>query len=47
MHYKKYTDKDLLESYSTALDYTGKADTELEEEIAWRGGIDQVKRNVA
>lgn len=47
MNYKKYSDKDLLESYSTALDYSGKANDELLLEIDSRGGIDQVKKNVS
>lgn len=47
MNYKKYADKDLLESYSTAMDYSGKADKDLVAEIDSRGGIDQIKKNVA
>jgi hypothetical protein len=47
MNYRKYSDKDLLESYSTALDYSGKANDELLLEIDSRGGIDQLKRNVS
>lgn len=47
MNYKKYADKDLLESYSTSMDYSGKADKDLVAEIDNRGGIDQIKKNVA
>ena len=47
MNYKKYSDKDLLESYSTALDYSGKADKDLVAEIDNRGGIEQMKKSVA
>ncbi|MDH7460728.1 hypothetical protein QEG73_05540 [Chitinophagaceae bacterium 26-R-25] len=47
MNYRKYSDKDLLESYSTALDYSGNANDELLKEIDSRGGIDQVKKNVS
>ncbi len=47
MNYKKYSDKDLLESYSTALDYSGKADKDLVAEIDSRGGVDLIKKNVA
>jgi hypothetical protein len=47
MNYKKYSDKDLLESYSTALDYSGKADKDLVIEIESRGGIEQLKKTVA
>ncbi len=46
MNYKKYSDKDLLESYSTAIDYSGKADKDLVTEIDSRGGIDQIKKKV-
>jgi hypothetical protein len=46
MNYKKYSDKDLMESYSTALDYSGKANDDLVMEIERRGGIDQLKKNV-
>jgi hypothetical protein len=47
MNYKKYTDNDLLESYSTSLDYSSKVDKDLAAEIDSRGGIEQIKKNVA
>jgi hypothetical protein len=46
MNFKKYTDKDLLESYSSAFAYSGNADNDLVSEIDSRGGIDQIKKNV-
>ena len=46
MNYVKYEDQDLLESYSTALDYSGKPDKDLVFEIDRRGGIDALKQRV-
>lgn len=43
MFYNKLKDKDLLESYTTAMDYSGKADKNLIAEIKNRGGIEKLK----
>lgn len=47
MGYKKFSDEEILESYTTALDYSGKADKDLVSEIESRGGIDQLKKSVS
>lgn len=46
MFYKEFTDKELLESHSTAMDYSGKAHKDLIYEINNRGGIDNLKETV-
>jgi hypothetical protein len=46
MNYKKFSDKEILESYITALDYSGKAEKGLVAEINHRGGVDQLKKSV-
>jgi len=43
MNYKKYSDKEILESYTTMMDYSGKADKDILLEIESRGGIDTLK----
>lgn len=45
-NYKNYKDAELLESYQTALDYSGKADPALELEINNRGGLDVLMKRV-
>jgi hypothetical protein len=42
MNYKKYSDDDLLEEYRTSMDYSGKAEKDLSDEISARGGIDHL-----
>lgn len=46
MNFSTYPDTDLLESYSTALDYSGKPDKDLMSEIDRRGGIEALKKRV-
>lgn len=40
MNYKNYSNEELIEAYSTMLDYSGKASNEILLEIDKRGGID-------
>jgi uncharacterized phage infection (PIP) family protein YhgE len=40
MNYSKYSDDELIDSYSTMLDYSGKANAEILAEIQSRGGLD-------
>jgi len=47
MSYKKYSDKEILESYNTMIDYSGKADDKMLLEIEVRGGIEQINKCVA
>jgi hypothetical protein len=46
MSYSKYTDEELLETYSTMMEYSQKADEEVSAELAKRGGLDVVKDRV-
>ncbi|HTN45957.1 MAG TPA: hypothetical protein VL098_06375 [Flavipsychrobacter sp.] len=46
MNYKKYPDADLLESYTTSIDYSDKANKDLCAEIDKRGGIEQLRSRV-
>lgn len=43
MFYKKLQDKELLASYTTAMNYSGKPDKDLLSEINNRGGIEKLK----
>jgi hypothetical protein len=43
MNYTKFSDRDLFESYQTALDYSGKADKDLVDEIENRGGVEKLR----
>jgi hypothetical protein len=43
MNYTKFSDRDLFESYQTALDYSGKADKNLIAEIENRGGVEKLR----
>ncbi len=47
MNYSKYSNTELLESYTTALDYSGQADKDLVAEIDKRGGTDALKKSVS
>lgn len=47
MNYKNFTDKEILESYSTSIGYSGKANKDLTAEVERRGGIDELKNKVA
>jgi hypothetical protein len=38
--YKNYTDEDLMEAYTSMMDYSGKPSDELLNEIGFRGGMD-------
>ncbi|WP_300565133.1 hypothetical protein [Flavobacterium sp.] len=40
MDYSKYSDDELIDSYSTMLDYSGKANPEIIDEIEERGGLE-------
>lgn len=46
MNYKKYSDKEILESYTTMMDYSGKADKDILLEIESRGGIGVLKERI-
>jgi phosphate starvation-inducible membrane PsiE len=46
MNYKKYSDADLIESYSSMLAYTGKASDEILSEIEARGGLDKFLKQI-
>lgn len=46
MNYKNYSDEDLVEAYSTMIDYSGKATTEILIEIDRRGGINTFLKNI-
>lgn len=46
MNYKNYSDEDLVEAYSTMIDYSGKATTEILVEIDRRGGINTFLKNI-
>ena len=46
MSYSKYSDDDLIESYTTMIDYSGKADDALLKEIEHRGGIDSFLKRI-
>ncbi|MGK4568132.1 hypothetical protein [Flavobacterium sp. 3HN19-14] len=39
MNYKNYSDKDLMDAYNTMIDYSGKADNNILNEIENRGGL--------
>lgn len=45
-HYKKYSDEDVLEAYNTNMDYSGKIEGDLAEEILNRGGIETLKSTI-
>ncbi|TRX31879.1 hypothetical protein FNW52_17970 [Flavobacterium sp. ZT3R18] len=44
--YKKYSDEDLKEAYSTMMDYSGKADAGILTEIESRGGLEKFLRQI-
>ena len=44
--YKKYTDEELIEVYTSMIEYSGKANTEVLHEIELRGGLDNFKRRI-
>ncbi|MBW4362463.1 hypothetical protein [Flavobacterium taihuense] len=44
--YKKFSDEDLKEAYSTMMDYSGKANSELLTEIESRGGLEKFLRQI-
>lgn len=46
MFYKKLQDKELLASYTTAMNYSGKPDKDLLSENNNRGGIEKLKEIV-
>lgn len=46
MNYKNYSNEDLIEAYTTMLDYSGKASNEILLEIDTRGGIDDFLSNI-
>lgn len=45
--YEKYSDSELLESYTSAIDHATPVDPKLKEEIQNRGGLDHIKKKVA
>jgi hypothetical protein len=45
MNYRKYSDEDILETYNSMLEYSGKVDKDLMGEIESRGGLDKMKLN--
>lgn len=44
--YKKYTDEELIEVYTSMIEYSGKANTEVLQEIELRGGLDNFKKRI-
>jgi len=46
MNYKNYSDEDLVEAYSTMIDYSGKASNEILIEIDNRGGLNAFLENI-
>lgn len=44
--YKKYTDEELIEVYTSMIEYSGKANTEVLQEIELRGGLDNFKKQI-
>ena len=44
--YKKYTDDELIEVYTSMMDYSGKADAEMLNEIELRGGLENFKKKI-
>jgi hypothetical protein len=44
--YKKYSDEDLKEAYSTMMDYSGKANSEILTEIESRGGLGKFLKQI-
>ena len=44
--YRKYSDEDLIEAYSTMMDYSGKANSEILIEIEKRGGLENFLREI-
>jgi hypothetical protein len=46
MNYSKFSEDDLIEAYSTMLDYSGKVSDELRNEIINRGGLDLFKEKI-
>jgi hypothetical protein len=45
MNYSKYSDEDILETYNSMLEYSGRADKDLMIEIESRGGLEKIKLN--
>jgi hypothetical protein len=45
MNYRKYSDEDILETYNSMLEYSGRADKDLIAEIESRGGLEKIKLN--
>lgn len=46
MNYSKFSEDDLIEAYSTMLNYSGKVSNELSNEIINRGGLDLFKEKI-
>lgn len=46
MNYKKYSDGELIDSYSTMIDYSGKANDEILAEIENRGGLENFLKQI-
>jgi len=46
MNYKNYSDEDLVEAYSTMIDYSGKPSNEILIEIDNRGGLNAFLENI-
>lgn len=46
MNYKKFTYDDLIESYTNLIDYSGKANPEILEEIENRGGMEKFQQAI-
>lgn len=46
MNYSKFTEDDLIEAYSTMLNYSGKISEELNNEIINRGGLELFKEKI-
>jgi hypothetical protein len=45
--YEKYSDRDLLESYTSYVDYANPVDPRLLEEMENRGGLETIRKRVA
>ena len=45
--YSNYSEDDLIEAYSTMMDYSGKADKTILNEIENRGGLEKFKQTIA
>lgn len=44
--YNKFTDDELIEAYTTMIDYSGKADESILKEINQRGGLDKFLKEI-